>query len=118
MKQHSYSGAFLGLFKYRQYRKVQIAGNKRKIQHQWIDEGSIRWIAERLLSFEQKPKFGICHGTRRGNEQAWFTKYLGCPVIGTDISDTASDFPNTIQWDFHDVKPEWIDACDFVYSNS
>ena len=39
-------------------------------------------------------------------------------MIGTEISDTAEQFPNTIQWDFHDVKPEWIDATDFIYSNS
>ena len=27
-------------------------------------------------------------------------------------------FPNTIQWDFHDVKDERIDSIDFIYSNS
>jgi hypothetical protein len=39
-------------------------------------------------------------------------------VIGTEISDTATQFPHTIQWDFHETKPEWIDAVDFIYSNS
>ena len=39
-------------------------------------------------------------------------------MIGTEISPTATQFPNTIQWDFHDVKPEWISAADFIYSNS
>jgi hypothetical protein len=39
-------------------------------------------------------------------------------TIGTEISDSAEQFPNTIQWDFHEVKPEWIGAVDFIYSNS
>jgi len=38
--------------------------------------------------------------------------------MGTEISDTATQFPNTIQWDFHEVKPEWVGAVDFIYSNS
>jgi hypothetical protein len=39
-------------------------------------------------------------------------------VIGTEISDTAEQFPHTIQWDFHETRPEWINAVDFIYSNS
>src|SRR5262249_40309486 len=30
----------------------------------------------------------------------------------------AKAFPNTIEWDFHETKPEWIDAVDFIYSNA
>ena len=62
--------------------------------------------------------FGLCHGTRTGKEQEWFRKYLNCDVIGTEISDTATQFPNTIQWDFHKSKPEWINSVDFIYTNS
>jgi hypothetical protein len=43
---------------------------------------------------------------------------LAVEVIGTDIAPTATEFPNVIQWDFHDVKPEWIRKVDFIYSNS
>ena len=39
-------------------------------------------------------------------------------IIGTDISDNALKFKNTIIHDFHDVKKEWISYFDFVYSNS
>ena len=63
-------------------------------------------------------EFGICHGTRRGKEQEWFRKYLGCGVIGTEISDTVEQFPHTIEWDFHETKAEWINSADFIYSNS
>jgi hypothetical protein len=64
------------------------------------------------------PKFGLCHGTRRGLEQKWFKDFLQCEVVGTEISDTATDFPDTIQWDFHQVKEDWINSTDFIYSNS
>ena len=63
--------------------------------------------------------FGLCHGVRRGKEQSWFRKKLdGANVIGTDISETATQFENTVQWDFHDDNPDWQGKCDFVYSNS
>jgi len=39
-------------------------------------------------------------------------------VIGTEISPTATQFPNTIEWDFHNTKPEWIGSVDFIYSNA
>lgn len=64
-------------------------------------------------------KFGICHGSRNGKEMAVFQRYVpNCRIIGTEISHTASDFPNTLEWDFHDVKPEWLDSVDFIYSNT
>ncbi|MBK6621188.1 MAG: hypothetical protein IPG32_10020 [Saprospirales bacterium] len=43
---------------------------------------------------------------------------MNCEVIGTEISDSASKFSHTIEWDFHEVKPEWIGRADFIYSNS
>jgi hypothetical protein len=107
-----------GHFDYERYRKTQILANKRKIDTVWVREENIRFLAEYLRESLRSPTFGLCHGTRRGLEQQWFRKYLGCEVIGTEISDTAAGFPDTIQWDFHDVKPEWIAATDFIYSNS
>ena len=107
-----------GSFDYEKYREIQVQGNKKKISQVWVIEENIAFLAAYVKNLIDSPKFGICHGTRRGKEQAWFRKYLGCEVIGTEISDTAEDFPNTIQWDFHKAKPEWIDAVDFIYSNS
>lgn len=103
---------------YQHYRDIQIAGNLRKINQVWANEENIAYLS-RYLQEEVKPlEFGICHGTRQGKEQAWFRKHLGIEVIGTEISPTAKDFPHTIEWDFHEVKPEWIDRTDFIYSNS
>jgi hypothetical protein len=107
-----------GSFDYEQYRRIQTEGNKRKIDWVWVVEDNIAFLADYIKRVAGTPHFGICHGTRRGKEQEWFRKYCGCEVIGTEISETATQFPHTIQWDFHETKPEWIGATDFIYSNS
>jgi hypothetical protein len=107
-----------GSFDYERYKQVQTAGNKEKIGQVWVIEENIAFLACYIEKRLGPVKFGLCHGTRQGKEQAWFKKYLKCDVLGTEISDSAEQFPDTIQWDFHEVKPEWIDAADFVYSNS
>jgi hypothetical protein len=102
------------------YREVQIAGNKAKLRMQFVKESHIRILADYLSGELGAISFGICHGTRRGAEQRWFRAHLaGEPeVIGTEISDTAGQFPDTVQWDFHEVNPHWSGRADFVYSNS
>lgn len=117
MKQYSYIAAD-GSFDYARYKAVQTAANKAKLGGQWVQEPAIAYLAGYIVGVAGRPAFGLCHGTRRGYEQAWFSKYLGCKVLGTEISDTATQFPNTIQWDFHETKPEWLGAADFIYSNS
>jgi hypothetical protein len=107
---------------YETYRMVQEEGNKAKLAAQFVKKGHIFFLAEWMQ--QQRAggpsiDFGLCHGVRRGKEQAWFRKKLrGADVIGTDISTTATQFENTVQWDFHDDNPEWQDRADFVYSNS
>jgi hypothetical protein len=107
-----------GSFDYDSYRRIQEEGNKRKINQVWVLEANIQLLSEYLAANLKPVQFGICHGTRRGNEQLWFRKYLGCEVIGTEISETAKDFPHTVQWDFHQPNPEWTGKTDFIYSNS
>jgi hypothetical protein len=85
-----------GSFDYEKYRTAQVEANKRKLENVWVLEPNIAYLCDYIKAHLGQPKFGICHGTRRGNEQAWFRKYLGCEVIGTEISDTAIQFPNTI----------------------
>lgn len=102
------------------YRRFQTAANKLKIVSHWVPEAHIRILAEHLRAQGASVARGLCHGTRRGNEQLWFRQHLGAgaDVIGTAISDTATQFPHTIQWDFHEVDPGWIGAMDLIYSNS
>ncbi len=117
MKQYSYVDAD-GSFDYQRYRMAQIGANKQKLGSQWVREPVIAYLARYLAATVGPMSFGLCHGTRRGAEQAWFARHLGCRVLGTEISDTATQFADTIQWDFHEVKPEWHGAVDFIYSNS
>lgn len=107
-----------GEFDYEEYRQAQVAGNYKKLADVWVREENIAFLSDYIKNRVGDVSFGLCHGTRRGKEQEWFIKYLGCKVTGTEISDTAEQFPHTIQWDFHEVKPEWVDAADFIYSNS
>jgi hypothetical protein len=107
-----------GSFDYERYRLLQEEGNKRKISLVWVIEENIEFLADYIRKSIPEVGFGLCHGTRRGKEQEWFKKYLNCDVIGTEISNTAQEFPDTIQWDFHEAKSEWIGAVDFIYSNS
>lgn len=105
---------------YETYRRVQVEGNKAKLAAQFVKSGHIFFLADWLQAANSGPiNFGLCHGVRRGKEQAWFRKRLdGANIIGTDISETARDFPNTVQWDFHDDNPDWQGRADFVYSNA
>lgn len=114
---HSYLKAD-GTFDYDEYKRIQTAGNKRKSEKVWAIEENITFLSDYVQRVVGPPRFGLCHGTRCGLEQAWFKKNLKCEMLGTEISDTASQFPDTIQWDFHEVKPEWVGAADFIYSNA
>jgi hypothetical protein len=107
-----------GSFDYERYKMAQTRGNRRKIRNVWVMEENIAFLSDYIAKTLPRVQFGLCHGTRRGKEQEWFRKYLGCEVVGTEISDTAGEFPHTVQWDFHEVKPEWKGAVDFIYSNS
>ena len=107
---------------YETYRKVQEEGNKAKLRAQFVKKSHIFYLADWMVQARPtgpKVGFGLCHGVRRGKEQRWFMKRLtGAKVIGTDISETATQFDSTVQWDFHDDNPDWQGKCDFVYSNS
>lgn len=105
---------------YDEYKQIQIYHNKRKLDHVWADANTLNTVAERIKKEfgEVKHLFAICHGTRNGFEQNYLIQQLNATIIGTDISDTALQFENSIQWDFHDENMEWEEKCDFIYSNS
>jgi len=100
------------------YRQEQEKGNRAKLQQVWTNEKNLRFLCGWLQAHGVAPQFVICHGTRSGFEQRVFKDALGCEVIGTEISSTASQFPLTIQADFHEPQPEWDGKADLVYSNS
>lgn len=83
-----------------------------------IDDGDIQMLSGWLCDNISPLARGLCHGTRNGKEQKLFKEFTGAQVLGTDISPTATQFPDTIQHDFHEIKSEWIDHFDFIFSNS
>lgn len=104
---------------YETYKEIQTAANKAKINWRSVHQPNIEWLCDRLAESGNKLNRILCHGTRNGAEQSYFrAKLPDAEIIGTEISDTATQFPMTIQWDFHEVKPEWLGAIDVVFSNS
>jgi hypothetical protein len=108
---HRYEGG------YDQYRSIQIKHNKRKIENVWADDRTLSVIADDIRR-ENIGSNGVCHGARNGFEVKWFRENLSGDVIGTDISETATQFEHMVVWDFHEVNPEWVGKFDFVYTNS
>jgi len=113
----------LQIYKYKnleEYKSSQEKANIRKINSVWVKEDVIIEISSYINSHIKDVSFGICHGTRGGAEQNFFKKHIinKVKIIGTEISSTATQFPDTIEWDFHNIKNEWIDNVDFIYSNA
>jgi SAM-dependent methyltransferase len=100
------------------YRREQEKGNRAKITQIWTSEPNLKFICQWLSDRGLVAKFILCHGTRNGFEQRIFKEAFQCEVIGTEISPTASQFPMTVQADFHEPNPAWDGRADIVYSNS
>jgi len=117
------TGELVKIYKYKnydEYKETQIFYNKKKIEHVWADEKTLEKISEFLLeNISTSIVKGICHGSRNGFEQNFFNKKKDrFHVIGTDISDTAKNYKDSVTHDFHEEKKEWLNNFDFVYSNS
>jgi len=103
---------------YDAYVRVQTATNKEKLHKIWAQEQEIAHIVSYVKLHIPHPEFGLCHGVRNGWEVQRFRELLGIHVLGTEIADTAENYPGVIQWDFHQIKEEWIRNVDFIYSNA
>lgn len=105
---------------YEEYIVRQTSANHRKIDRIWATRLVIaiisRWYRSKIGSVQSV----LCHGSRNGAELRFFKKY--CPniqeVLGTEISDTAESFEDTVQWDFTHPNEDWLGKWDIVYSNS
>lgn len=105
---------------YERYRQVQNEGNARKFREVFAKEKNVHYLARYVMGRAGPPGFVLCHGSRNGAEVAWFKSAFpaGTRLLGTDIGDTAKTLADTIQWDFHEVREDWIGATDVIYSNS
>ncbi len=112
-KVHSYKN-------YNEYRNTQIFYNQKKINQIWADPKNLKIISFFLCNnIKKKTISGLCHGSRNGFEQEFLSKVIKkSSIIGTDISPTAVNYKNTVHWDFHKRKKNWVNFFDFIYSNS
>ena len=92
---------------YEDYVDEQTKLNKAKLHVVWVLKSNIVDIKSYCDKHKINVQNVICHGTRNGRELYYFNDvFPNVGVLGTEISDTATQFPNTIQWDFHDLKDE------------
>jgi len=105
---------------YDHYVEMQTEANKKKIDWRYVKPETVKRIVDHFRkNFDGDPKAIICHGTRNGGEQQFFQGHFpNAEIVGTEISETAEQFPMTVQWDFTKQKDEWIGKHDIVYSNS
>lgn len=105
---------------YGEYLTAQTKKNVRKLSktRRWIWGKDVRAITKHAEANIPNIDFGICHGVRNGWEVREFRRHLKTNIIGTEISHTATQFENVIHLDFHNIKSEWIDNVDFIYSNA
>ncbi|HJN65225.1 MAG TPA: hypothetical protein QF761_03405, partial [Pirellulales bacterium] len=103
---------------YNEYVESQRKTNLAKQTSVWVRESELELVADTIRTRCQSAKFGICHGVRTGVEVKFLRETLGCEVIGTEISNSATEVEHVIEWDFHEVKEEWVGCVDFIYSNS
>jgi len=108
-----------GRLDYETYRAVQEAGNKAKLDWVFTSDTTIALIAEDALHRNGTVDRILCHGTRNGTEQRLFRQHFpSADILGTEISETATQFEMTTRWDFHDIKDGWSEHWDLIYSNS
>jgi len=100
---------------YEEYVKIQTEINKEKLGWVYAKPRVIEAISRTVLT----ASCILCHGTRNGAEQKMFLQHWPhAYVIGTEISDTATQFKNTIEWDMQKEKVEWVGKFDIVYTNA
>ena len=103
-----------------EYIEAQVNANIDKFKRNWVSDVEIGIIANWVMIHLKKPEMVLCHGARNGYEMFRFGMFFGrgTTVLGTDISPTASEVPDMVVWDFHEVMIELAGKVDMVYSNS
>jgi len=112
----------MNIYKYKNYNEYiecQKDATTKKFEKIWVCREELLAISDYLKVHNKGIiNFGICHGVRNGYEVGVFGELLGAKVIGTEISELASDKKDVVIWDFNKRNEEWVGACDFVYTNA
>lgn len=120
---HNDYHSYINKQKDKTYRRLKqfFEGNENQKDQFWSSQKRMKQIAEYCIEYFESSKInGICHGTRTGAEQKMLQEELpeGSHIFGTEIEPSAINIPNTIIWDFHEIKKEWVNKFDIIYSNS
>jgi hypothetical protein len=108
MKIHQYQN-------YDEYLRIQKQHSAANSGGQWATEDEIKFLADYIGPLAKDSKI-LCHGVKSGNECGWFLLHSKPGSIdGTDLNPVSE---TVLQWDFNEVKPEWIDKFDIIYSNA
>jgi hypothetical protein len=108
-----------GKLDFETYRRVQNEGNRLKLSWTYARADVIARIAKHAQKHIPEVTGILCHGVRNGSELKWFAGHFpAAELLGTDIADSATTFPNTIQWDFHDSRDDWQGRWSVIYTNS
>ena len=101
---------------YKEYLKHQNATTLKKNNWIYAQKHTLKKIAD-YKGFAVKNI--LCHGTRAAGEQKYFAElYPNAYIIGSEICETAENFPMTKRWDFNKPLKEWIGKFDVIYTNS
>jgi hypothetical protein len=103
---------------YDEYKKAQVRWNLKKLKRVFSKPSELNAIIKYIKNNNIDIKTGVCHGVRNGWEVQYFRENLCENIFGTEISHTADQFDNVIEWDFHEIKDEWLNHFDMIYSNS
>lgn len=104
---------------YDHYVEQQTLANVKKLNRCWATRDMTSTFAKHYRKFRKDPATILCHGSRNGMEVRWFgEEFPEALVLGTDISYTATKFPNQVQWDMQKENPDWIGKWDMIYTNS
>ena len=101
--------------------KPLLEGKEEQEKQFWSTKERMKQIAEYSMEYFGEPVInGICHGTRTGAEQKMLQDELpkGSYIFGTEIEPSAEKITNTLIWDFHEIKEDWENKFDLIYSNS
>ena len=114
---------------YEQYLEVQQTKTRRRLKVfndksqsiMWTSQNNIYDVSKLIRGFIQTANIsGLCMGSRSGEEQKLFNKFLGSKskVYGVELTPDAKSSHNTIIADFHYLPKRLFGKFDFVYSNS
>jgi len=127
--QNDYFRLFSSYEDYEEYLETQRIKTKRRLKVfaeesksiMWTNQNNIKDNCNLINGYRSSASIsGLCMGSRSGEEQALFHKFLGggSKVFGVELQSDAKSLPNTIIADFHYLPQNLFGKFDFVYSNS